>query len=32
MNMDSKLVVTAGATLAGALVYHQMMKFGKAKK
>jgi hypothetical protein len=31
--MDSnKLVATAGATIAGALVYHQMMKFGKAKK
>jgi len=30
--MDNKLVVTAGATLAGAVVYNQMMKFGKAKQ
>jgi hypothetical protein len=30
--MDKTLVVTAGATLAGALVYHQMMKFGKARQ
>jgi hypothetical protein len=30
--VEKKLVVTAGVTLAGALVYNQIMKFGKGKK
>jgi hypothetical protein len=30
--VDSKLVVTAGVTLSGALIYNQIMKFGKGKK